>query len=249
MAFKTVMSALLLTAVAFGAWHNDAQAKPGGDAQWGLTFLPSANGENASSITSRPVKAPVATSGSQTEKKAVVVKIIDLPDMADFQREDGTYVDLGWSFIGETDGKWVGYIGSDIDYLTISPEQLVAIMAAAKLTALPEPPKRVSPKTLMTAGNSSPPDVGWTMLLIVGAMALYVRYLIQKVVWNAASQFGDIVKQAADAFSQLTTTKAAPAATAGSTVQPARHVARVAHMAPARRTTVVRSSPSLFSRT
>jgi len=93
-----------------------------------------------------------------------VVKVLDLPNVSAFQRDDGSYVDLGYHFIGESGGEWVGYVGSSKDYLSISPGQMPAILQRAGLTRLPPVPSRA-------AGNGSGSGGSGSMMMWLAGLA------------------------------------------------------------------------------
>jgi len=93
-----------------------------------------------------------------------VVKVLDLPNTPAFQRDDGSYVDLGYHFIGENGGEWVGYIGSSKDYLSISPDQMSGILQRAGLTQLPPVPSRA-------AGNGSGSGGSGSMMMWLAGLA------------------------------------------------------------------------------
>jgi hypothetical protein len=124
------LTAIGIFIIAIGAPDDNAQAKQRLTAQW----------ERSSTL-------PNVTLSATTGKPVKVLKVVDLPNVAEFQRDDGSYVDLGWRFVGTTGGEWVGYIGTESDYLTVSPEQLTAIMQIAGLESLPEPPASVLQST------------------------------------------------------------------------------------------------------
>lgn len=66
--------------------------------------------------------------------------VLDLPDIRTLKRKDGRYIDLGYQHISETKGEWVGYVGSDVEYLPLSEGMLRIVMAAAGLSELPPVP-------------------------------------------------------------------------------------------------------------
>lgn len=94
-----------------------------------------------------PVAIPVPrthTTSHAADVQREVVKVLDLPNTAAFQQDDGSYVDLGYHFFSDESGEWVGYIGSSKDYLSLSEEQLSGIMRIADLKELPAAPTRSS---------------------------------------------------------------------------------------------------------
>lgn len=66
----------------------------------------------------------------------------------------------------------------------------------ATMRSLSAAPARIAQRP-HPEGSSDPPKLGWIMLLSVGAMALYVRYLINKAVQSAAGQVFNVAKQVA----------------------------------------------------
>lgn len=139
-----------------------------------------------------------------------------------------------------------------VDKAPVAEPGLVAHMLPGE--ALPPPSDRTSapaqavrtkPQSQTTTAAGDPPRVGWIMLLFVGAMALYVRYLMQKAMWNAAAQIGDFVKQAASAASRLksrTTDLAAKPSPLAQTSRPSPSAPRTAQPVTPRKNTVVRAS-------
>ena len=119
-----------------------------------------------------PVVVPIPRVSSQPQVD--VVKVRDLPDTPAFQLDDGTYVDLGFHFIGETGGDWVGYIGSSKDYLTLSVDQLSGIMRLSGMESLPPEPKR---RSQSYSGSGGSGGLGWMFWVIVGAAILGFRFL------------------------------------------------------------------------
>ncbi len=116
-----------------------------------------------------PVVIPIPRTHSTpaTEIKREVVKVLDLPNTAAFQQDDGTYVDLGYHFFSDEAGEWVGYTGSHRDYLSLSDAQLSGIMRLAKLDQLPPVPSRRARSSSYSGGSGGLGNMFW-ILLIVG---------------------------------------------------------------------------------
>ena len=172
---------------------------------------------------------------STTSKPTKVLKVVELPNIAEFQRDDGRYVDLGWRFVGATGGEWVGYIGTDTDYLTVSPEQLTAIMQIAGITKLPEPPKHLERSAEESNGGDTEFGNALWVLLLAAASAFLLRVAHRRLLPD--DQIGEpkgLVEPAADWM----TTAERHMASAGT---PRPHP-------PIRASTVVRSGTSAFGR-
>ena len=71
-----------------------------------------------------------------------LVLVQELPRIPLLQRKDGTYIDLGYKFNSFSGGEWVGYVGSDSEYLTIAEPQLKLILLLAGMTDFPAVPDR-----------------------------------------------------------------------------------------------------------
>ncbi len=73
-----------------------------------------------------------------------IEKVLELPDIPELRRLDGTYIDLG--YLHQRDGgAWIGYIGSSTTYLTLSDQQLRRLMQVAGVRELPPVPVRAKP--------------------------------------------------------------------------------------------------------
>lgn len=232
---------LVIAAVALSAPLDNAEAKRRIGGSWGFTSKKAPKAEKNRNGTSLPIVIPGVALGSSTKKPIEVVKVADLPNVADFQREDGSYVDLGWRFLGETDGEWVGYIGSDHDYLTVSPEQLTAIMQIAGIEKLPEPPKRRG--HFANGGQSAKESSGdhgnfgsalWTLLL-AAASVFILRVARRRLLPD--DQIGE-AKGAAEMAADWMTTADSRMAPAGAPRT----------STPMRASTVVRGGSSAFGR-
>ncbi len=243
MSAKLLKTCLALAAavIALSAPINDAEAKRRIGGSWGSSSQKAPKAADDRKGTSLPIVVPGVALGSSTRKPIEIAKVVDLPDIADFAREDGTYVDLGWRFIGETGGEWVGYIGSDADYLTISPDQLTAIMQIAGIANLPEPPARIGERARADNGaalSSAGGSVLWTLLPFAAFFYIAVvarRRFVLKSAAGTAHPSGD---PTADWMSKAENVMAAAAA-------PRRPAGESAVM---RASTVVRGSPSAFGR-
>jgi hypothetical protein len=75
------------------------------------------------------------------ESKEAVVKVVDLPNTAIFQRGARTYVDLGYKFNADGTGEWIGYIAA-YSHQRLNDIDLGMMMAAAKLDRMPPAPPR-----------------------------------------------------------------------------------------------------------
>ena len=71
-----------------------------------------------------------------------LVKVLEMPRIQELRRPDGQYVDLGYKFNSWSGGDWVGYIGSDSEYLTLNPGDLEAMLALAGHAEPPAVPNR-----------------------------------------------------------------------------------------------------------
>ena len=94
-----------------------------------------------------------------------IVKVQDLPDIPVLQREDGTFVDLGYKFSATGSGEWIGYIGSSRSYLPLTEPQLYLLLAAGGLKELPPVPQRPA-GSLVT-----------TVLFGIGIVAILLKFL------------------------------------------------------------------------
>ena len=81
---------------------------------------------------------PVPLPGLRAE---AIVKVLDLPQVPALSR-NGQHVDLGYKFNSGSGGEWVGYIGSDTEYLQLKPESLSLMLALAGLKEPPPVPDR-----------------------------------------------------------------------------------------------------------
>jgi hypothetical protein len=232
---QTMIVPIAVAVMALSAPLDNAEAKRRIGGSWGTTSKKAPKAEKNRNGTSLPIVIPGVALGSSTKKPIEVVKVADLPNVADFQREDGSYVDLGWRFLGETDGEWVGYIGSDHDYLTVSPEQLTAIMQIAGIEKLPEPPKRIGQSVKKDSGDHSTSGGAlWTLLQIAAAIFLLrvaKRRLLPK---SEVGEPDGAAEVAADWLSKPESTVAAASSPRMSS--------------PMRASTVVRGGPSGFGR-
>lgn len=237
-ALHKMVTALVLAIIALGAMPDDADAKRRVGSAWGLSSKKAPKADDDRKGSSLPIIVPGVALGSSTKKPIEVVKVADLPDTADFQREDGSYVDLGWRHIGETGGEWVGYVGSDADYLTVSPEQLTAIMQIAGITTLPEPPKRLGHADIDISGLDSGEDSTLWSLLQFAAFIYIIRAARRRFFSSSEAGTRDVSEPASDWMSQAEDRMAAAAAPR----------APIATAPSARSTTVVRSGSSGFGR-
>lgn len=202
----------------------------------------------------RPLEVDLPSFGGKVTPPEVV-KVMDLPDAPEFQREDGSYVDLGWHFIGRSGGEWVGFIGSTTEYLTVSPEQLAAIMLAANITRLPDVPVRMSGRNKSTSQGS---DRGWgtiglvsTIMSVIAAF-MFIRYLQWKAAIGAAFLIRRLLQWFRDpsgaswtAVAERQVASTAPGLKAKASSRPAAP-SRSQPTAVVRSSTVVKGSPSIF---
>ena len=73
----------------------------------------------------------------------ILVKVIDLPHKPEFMLKDGNHVDLGYKFNSYWQGgEWIGHIGSDSQYVSLTEVQIAAMLKAASLTTVPPVPSR-----------------------------------------------------------------------------------------------------------
>jgi hypothetical protein len=123
---------------------------------------------------------PIFIPGFGSSETIVLVK--DLPNIEALKRPDGKYVDLGYIH-QRSGGKWIGYVGSDTEYLPLTPEGLNALMRVAGISKLPDPPARPA-----SSGGSL-----WTFLLIIGALVMAfkaVRFVMARVVQGGTALAG-----------------------------------------------------------
>lgn len=232
--------ALAVAVIALGAPIDNAEAKRRIGGSWGSSSQKAPKAADDRKGTSLPIVVPGVALGSSTRKPIEIAKVVDLPDVAEFAREDGSYVDLGWRFVGETGGEWVGYIGSDADYLTISPDQLTAIMQIAGIASLPEPPTRIGQRAQANDGATMSSAGGSVLSTLLPFAALFYiavaarRRFFPKSAAGTAHPSGD---PTADWMSKAENVMAAAA--------PRRPAGESAVM---RASTVVRGSPSAFGR-
>lgn len=235
---QTMTVAIAVAVVALSAPLDNAEAKRRIGGSWISSSKKTPKAADDRNGTSLPIVIPSLSLGSSNKKPIGVVKVADLPNTADFQREDGSYVDLGWRYVGETGGEWVGYIGSDDNYLTVSPDQLTTIMQIAGLTTLPEPPTRIGQHAQSPGGEGSNTGGGsglWTLLQIAAFVYILLmarrRFLPKS---ETAAPDGAEAAAAADWMLKAESRmgiSGAPRTTA-----------------PMRASTVVRGSPSTFGR-
>lgn len=189
---------------------------------------------------------------AQGKTSDLVVKVLDLPDRPEFRRLDGSYFDLGWRFKGKKGGAWVGYIGSSTDFLNIPPQELANIMRLANLSVLPQPPRRLTPPARPQATPrgifDAIPLLGMAMSLVLTVVVL--RYLARNAT-NALEAAARGLVDWARTHARRPDGKPmrAPAGPDRSPMSPgpaARPSPTAA--AAARRPTVVRRAPTLFSR-
>jgi hypothetical protein len=89
---------------------------------------------------------------------------------------------------------------------------------------------------------SDPPGVKWLMFLMIGAMALYARYVAARMAQNAVWHAVESIKHIASALGSLSTGDRGPPKPAQVARQPAAQPKPKVHPAPSRKSTVVRAS-------
>jgi hypothetical protein len=95
-----------------------------------------------------------------------IVKVKDLPDTEVLRREDGKYIDLGYYFKA-TGGEWVGYVGSDSQYIKLDESQLKTLLALGGVSKLPPVPSRPA---------SSAAGAGFTWIFVaIGALVILFK--------------------------------------------------------------------------
>lgn len=113
-----------------------------------------------------------------------VVKVLELPDTADFTLRDGSFFDLGYLMRTDGTGEWVGFVGSDALYIPLGPKSLAFIMEHAGIDKLPPEPK--PEVSLLSRLDLSKMDIGAIdprllvlllipLLLVVGVMRFVRR--------------------------------------------------------------------------
>jgi len=77
-----------------------------------------------------------------------IIKVIDFPDIAAYQTQEGKYVDAGYLYkqvslffvpLWNYDGRWVGYIGDDGKYIQLNRQELSELAEEVNLK-LPNKP-------------------------------------------------------------------------------------------------------------
>lgn len=113
-------------------------------------------------------KLPIPVFWGTPEK---IAKVADFPDTADYQAQDGSYVDAGVKYktfeifavpLWDYDHTWAGYVGRDDTYMTISHDDLSQLAAKAGVT-LPATP-------------SAPFWDAWGGKLVAGGLILALLY-------------------------------------------------------------------------
>lgn len=93
-----------------------------------------------------------------TRSPSHIVRVLDLPDIAELRRRDGTHIDLGYKFRKNEGGDWVGYLAAR-RYVELDPHKLAILMRTAGLAELPAPPQR------FTVGGDT------TIIMMIGIAA------------------------------------------------------------------------------
>ena len=189
-----------------------------------------------------------------------VVKVLDLPDTEAFRYGETSFVDLGWRYTSDFGGEWVGYLGSDTEFLSLDDTQIAGIKQEANLKAFPRPPvPRVNtqprPKREKPIVRSEPKPhgiglIGWMSLLMSFAAMMYIRYRIMRVAVDATQGAAGFAKRAViellAARGQSATVAHGTSRRAAAPAKPAEHPVPVQVKAPKRSSTVVRASPGIF---
>ena len=105
--------------------------------------------------TDADAKRRLRVFGGSTGSSATIVKVLDLPDTAALRHRSGAYIDLGYMWKRGSEGAWIGYVGNDSSYLSLSPQSLERLLAVAGVDELPPVPEK-------------PKSYFWVFLLIVG---------------------------------------------------------------------------------
>jgi hypothetical protein len=103
-----------------------------------------------------------------------------------------------------------------------------------------KPPTEAKPHPRKVSGNS--PSVSWMMLLTIGAMALYARYLAARMAQNAVEHAVGSVKQIYGALAGLSARPRAPAKPVHAARPPPTQAPPKVKAAQPRKSTVVRAS-------
>ena len=134
-----------------------------------------------------------------------IVKVADMPKTA---MPDGTKVDLGYMFQYCFTGKWVGYVGSDRQYLELPDHLLGAMAILAGYKELPPAPG-------FWASAWDNPGSFWVEWLWLGLLAIAGCGLISNKVRYGTFAHPPSTAPAAPATpTRATATNAAPVATA-----------------------------------
>ena len=110
--------------------------------------------------TDADAKRRIRVFGGSTGSSATIVKVLDLPDTAALRHKSGAYIDLGYMWKRGSEGAWIGYVGSDSKYLSLSPQGLQSLLAVAGVDELPPVPEK-------------PKSYFWVFALIVGIMVFF----------------------------------------------------------------------------
>lgn len=103
-----------------------------------------------------------------------IIKMVDLPDQAEFQLEDGRYFDIGsyytfdhivWLAYSNSEPQIVGYVEDSDEYLVFTPEELKQIAEIANV----EIPEEAEVSFMHKIG-------GKIILGIIGLFAIYGIY-------------------------------------------------------------------------
>ncbi len=109
--------------------------------------------------TDADAKRRIRVFGGSTGGSATIVKVLELPDTAALKHRSGAYIDRGYMWRRGSEGTWIGYLGSDSRYLSLTPEGLEGLLAVAGVSELPPVPEK-------------PKSYFWVFLLILGVVGV-----------------------------------------------------------------------------
>lgn len=125
-------------------------------------------------------RVPFVIAGVQ-DSRSQIVKVMELPDVPMLRRNDGAYVDLGYRWGDAGLSEWIGYIGSDSEYVPLTPALRETVMMAAGIEQMPQPPQR----PVSMSFNFNP----WPFVIVLGvAFALWKAFSAMRLVVGEVRQ-------------------------------------------------------------
>lgn len=207
----------------------------------------SSSSEQVAGSAGKP--APAAIPRRQTKPRPApehsvlpaVIKVLELPNSEALRLSENAFVDLGWRRNADNSGEWVGYIGSETEYVPLNAEQIAGVLKEAQLKSLPPPP------TMRKAAPQSPPksvrppqdgiNFGSVVAMLIGlGIVMYIRYRITQITLNAAQDAAAMAQRAVSGL--FAAKRSSPAPSPAAANAPLRK--------PVTSSTVVRPAPGLF---